>query len=200
MKVPAYRTTLCLFALALSVDASGASLTRDDYITQFRTKNPTFQHWDDDDVLDNYAQVYAADLESHPVLAKHAADREKKRSELLAKDNDWKTRSIFPWETPPIAVKITYQVRTIGTRSTPMPVVVITNTSKKTLSRIEGMLRINGVITTALICPMLAPQETRAINFDEFFPKQSFLGRRIRFICVGYAGAADVMMELDAAP
>jgi len=56
------------------------SMTRDQYVAQFRKNNPGFSHWTDDDVLDGFVESLGADVANHPVLAEHAQARRMDRT------------------------------------------------------------------------------------------------------------------------
>lgn len=75
------------------------------------------------------------------------------------------------------------------------PVIVVTNQSNKPISAIEVMFKIDGVVSRRLVCETIAPGESQSFVYPDLFAKQSVWGRKVRFICEGYRGSVDKMVE-----
>ena len=192
------------FALTLVIAATctvlvAAATTEADYTRQFRQDNPQLTHWSDDSILDEYVAKFGT---SDPVLARHAKTREQQRAlrekeaaRQLAIDNTWEVRSILPWEKPPLSVVFSRKRMSWQGTTQLWPVVVISNQSKRPISAIEVMFKIDGVLSRRLVCETIAPAESLSFVSFDLFGKQWMFDRKVRFICAGYRGSIDEVVE-----
>ena len=187
-------TKIMIVALCVSFAAADTLPLSKEYLLKFRQDNPKRSHWTDADICDHVAAEYP----DRPELAKWTKARAKEREDRIAADSKWDSRSVLPWEKPPIAVVFSRKVmKWIADSPAPWPVVVVTNQSKKTVFAVEVLFKIDGEMHRRLVCDRIGPEDSVTLVLTEVFGQLPVYERKVRFICSGFKGSFDVKVDFD---